>query len=92
MNRSLCSLLGLTLFSVSAKFHRLFDEGKWLLLPEMKILDEYNQHYVNQGLHIDFPVVKVKRFSSASIRTLAEQDIFDVRVIHSTTHWLPTRR
>jgi len=52
---------------VSAKFHRLFDEGKWFLLPEMKILDEYNQHYENQGLPMDFPVVTVKLFSPAYI-------------------------
>lgn len=45
------------IFRLSAKFHRLFDEGKWLLLPETKILDEYNQHYANQGLPIDFPAV-----------------------------------
>lgn len=45
------------IFRLSAKFHRLFDEGKWLLLPEMKILDEYQQHFRSGGLPIDFPAV-----------------------------------
>ena len=29
------------LFLVSAKFHRLFDVNKWLLLPDTSIIDQY---------------------------------------------------
>jgi len=44
------------------------------------------------GLPMDFPAVKVKLFSPAYIWMLVEPDIFDVRVIHLTTPWSPTRR
>jgi hypothetical protein len=42
---------------VSAKFHRLFDTDKWLLLPEPHIIDKFHE-----GIDTEmFPKIKVRR-------------------------------
>ncbi|KIJ97491.1 hypothetical protein K443DRAFT_681518 [Laccaria amethystina LaAM-08-1] len=51
------------IFRLSAKLHRLFDEEKWLLLPETKIVDQYYEHYREAGYADEFPVIKDLSFN-----------------------------
>lgn len=75
---------------MSAKLHRLFDEEKWLLLPETKIVDQYYEHYREGGYADEFPVIQVRLSSTASIRNVVKPDMY-VRIFRSTTPWLPTQ-